>query len=234
MEVKDFEEIYKCSGAYHYKLGLKQRQWCLMNYDLILSLMRSRTNVRILDVGCGDGYFTDVLSRSGSVCGVDVSKSGLRLARKFTRKAVYSVCGAESLCFRDSTFDIVVCSASLQYILRERLLDVFGDVERVLKPGGLFVFSVPNPRNFFVYLLCYVGLRKSLYVESNAPSEMTIDEWCSLIDEAGFVLQSRTGVCFPYDAYRIFKSLFMRLSNIAASYDVIAHTFVLSVVKKNS
>lgn len=47
-----------------------------------------------------------------------------------------------TLPFDAGRFDAVLCAVSVQYLIRP--LDVFADVYRVLKPGGLFVVSFSN------------------------------------------------------------------------------------------
>ena len=44
--------------------------------------------------------------------------------------------------FEDATFDAVICTVSVQYL--QRPIEVFQQVNRVLKPGGIFVVSFSN------------------------------------------------------------------------------------------
>lgn len=61
---------------------------------------------------------------------------------QLTEYAVHDLNRTPALPFPDASFDAVVCSVSVQYLVRP--LDVFADVRRVLKPGGVFVVSFSN------------------------------------------------------------------------------------------
>lgn len=60
-------------------------------------------NREILDVGCGNGYFTHHFFSFGKVCGADIS---LAMLNKNTCKKL-TVASAECLPFKDNSFDIV-------------------------------------------------------------------------------------------------------------------------------
>ena len=55
---------------------------------------------------------------------------------------VYNLNEKPQLPFADGEFDAVVCAVSVQYLTQP--LEVFADVFRVLKPGGVFVVSFSN------------------------------------------------------------------------------------------
>jgi ubiquinone/menaquinone biosynthesis C-methylase UbiE len=99
-----------------------------------------------LELGCGTGFFTLNLKLAGVIdeCHVtDLSPGMVEVAQRNARGLGFEVEGrvadAERLPYDDDSFDIVVGHAVLHHIPD---LDVaFGEILRVLKPGGRFVFA---------------------------------------------------------------------------------------------
>jgi len=103
----------------------------------------------ILDLACGEGYNTRILSRKGAkVTGVDFSEKMIELAKreeaKEKRGIYYHVLDATDLeVFSSNHFDLVTCFMSLQDIKNYK--KAISEVARVLRIWGRFVFSVPHP-----------------------------------------------------------------------------------------
>ncbi len=97
-----------------------------------------------LDLACGTGDLGLIFARSGAekvIC-IDFSERMLEVARmKAKRKAVtkrlsFSRTDALNLPFPDATFDSVATGFSLRNV--DGIAEMFKEVQRVLKPGGLF------------------------------------------------------------------------------------------------
>jgi 2-polyprenyl-6-hydroxyphenyl methylase/3-demethylubiquinone-9 3-methyltransferase len=97
---------------------------------------------RVLDVGSGGGFLTANLSDAGyDVIGIDPSIASIREAKDHVR-ANFLVAAGESLPFTDHSIDAVTCSEVLEHV--EDPDAVVAEISRVLRPGGLLVFSMPN------------------------------------------------------------------------------------------
>jgi ubiquinone/menaquinone biosynthesis C-methylase UbiE len=101
---------------------------------------------RVLDVGSGDGRYSQLLEESNRVVSTDLSAVGVSMTRK-TRRSGSPVVRSSILVlpFADASFDAVVALETLEHIEDDRaaLLECL----RVLRPGGRLLFSVPsNPR----------------------------------------------------------------------------------------
>jgi 2-polyprenyl-3-methyl-5-hydroxy-6-metoxy-1,4-benzoquinol methylase len=106
----------------------------------------------ILDVGCGNGNYSRLLSRRGCrVVACDFAESFLQCARDRTTPEdgqieyhrVDATSMAEMLTLGENRFDSAVCSmAMMDMIVIDPLLDSLAEL---LKPGGRFVFSLPHP-----------------------------------------------------------------------------------------
>lgn len=100
---------------------------------------------RVLDIGCGEGYFTRLLKAGGAeVVGTDIAPELIAKAKKQSPDIVYHVASADALRFaKDRSFDVVTCVLALQNM--EKLEAVVGEVARVLAVGGRFVFVLNHP-----------------------------------------------------------------------------------------
>lgn len=97
-------------------------------------------NPKILDVGCGEGYYTQGLSQlpGAQIAGVDLSKAGLKKAARRVNEGEFAVASVYHLPVADEAVDVVVdCFAPL----------ALEEYRRVLAPGGLFVYVVPAPQH---------------------------------------------------------------------------------------
>jgi ubiquinone/menaquinone biosynthesis C-methylase UbiE len=112
--------------------------------ELLGSLPLTPT-MKVLDLACGDGFYTrrlaERLGSGGTVTGVDLDRAYLRAAAReaarHTGPAAIELVSAsfDRLPFGDDTFDFVWCAQSL-YSLPEPVA-VLGHLARVLRPGGV-------------------------------------------------------------------------------------------------
>ncbi len=106
-----------------------------------------RPGMTVLELGCGTGYFTRELARSGAdVVAIDVSPELLEIAKTnhSAPNVRYEIQNAYALSYPDAVFDSVVGSSVLHHLeIQEALREVY----RVLKSGGTIYFTEPNMLN---------------------------------------------------------------------------------------
>jgi ubiquinone/menaquinone biosynthesis C-methylase UbiE len=108
----------------------------------------------ILDAGVGGGRTTPLLSSSAErYVGIDFSEAMVERCRARFPKLDFLVADASDLsAFADRSFNAVVMAFnSADYIVpAERRWQSFSECWRVLRPGGLLIFSSHNPRSVLV------------------------------------------------------------------------------------
>jgi len=98
---------------------------------------------RILDLGCGIGQTTNLLSQAGyRSVGLDLSPRFLREGREIFPEIELTAGSGHTLPFGARTFDAVGACAVIEHIPRVDLL--FPEIVRVLKPGGHVILFGPN------------------------------------------------------------------------------------------
>lgn len=101
-------------------------------------------NGRILDLGCGSGRDLSWFTRHGfRATGVDWSRAMLTEARRRTDAPLVEA-DLRALPYQDAQFDGVWSNASFVHLRPEDLRLALGEVERVLRPDGVFFASIAS------------------------------------------------------------------------------------------
>jgi SAM-dependent methyltransferase len=107
-----------------------------------------------LDFGCGVGRATQALTEYfDEVTGVDIAPAMLERARRYNRhgdRCSYVLNEQNHLrAFPDAAFDLVYSRITLQHLPRRHVRSYLVEFMRLLRPGGLLVFQLPDRyRNF--------------------------------------------------------------------------------------
>ena len=128
-----------------------------------------------LDVGCGEGYYTEALSRGAAEsCGIDISKEALALASKRLPGTTLAVASAYHLPLADASVSLLSC------IFAPLATEEF---HRVLAAGGTLLYVIPDARHLFEL--------KSVLYDTPYENEVASREL------AGFTLCEEVSVRFP-------------------------------------
>lgn len=132
---------------------------------------------RALDFGCGAGRLTQALAESFErVDGVDIAESMIQVARQANRQGErcrFHVNAAPDLAlFEAGTFDLVLSLIVLQHMEPRYALAYVREFVRVLRPGGVALFQVPEAAVDAVDPLPASAWRAELSVDGDAPSRL--------------------------------------------------------------
>ena len=101
----------------------------------------NRNDLRVLDLGSGTGFFTDLLATSyNQVIGLDFSKEMLQFAQQSRNKRIiWLEADAHQIPLQDESIDFIYSNLVIQWC--EPLDVAIKEMLRVLKPGGLIIFT---------------------------------------------------------------------------------------------
>ncbi|MFH1545490.1 MAG: class I SAM-dependent methyltransferase [archaeon] len=112
---------------------------------------------KLLDIGCGDGYFTSLIKENSflEVYGADILEKYSKKLKENGINFRRIDLNREVLPFKNSFFDFVVAEEVIEHVFdNERMLE---EINRVLKPNGTFICSVPNIGAWYNRILLLFG-----------------------------------------------------------------------------
>jgi 2-polyprenyl-6-hydroxyphenyl methylase/3-demethylubiquinone-9 3-methyltransferase len=175
---------------------------------------------RVLDVGCGGGLLSEgMAARGAQVTGIDMGEAPLSVAKLHLYESGlevdYQQITAELMADQNpAAFDIVTCLEMLEHVPRPD--SVIAACARMVKPGGLVVFSTLN-RNPKSYLFAIVGAEYVLRMLPKGthdfrkfirPSEL--DNWARSVD---LVMSDISGM-----TYNPFTATYSLGNDVAVNY----------------
>jgi len=140
----------------------------------------------VLEIGCGTGYFTKEIVKTGAlVTAIDISPELLNIAKfEIAEPNVSFVLdNAYDLSFEDNRYDSIVGSSVLHHLDIEKAIS---EMYRVLKPGGSMFFTEPNMMNPQIALQKNIpALKRKL---GDSPDETAFFRWSlkKLMRRTGF------------------------------------------------
>ena len=110
-------------------------------YDYVLKNVSITPGIKLLDVGCGSGMFSDLAAKAGAdVTALDASEKSIEQAKKRNPSVHFMIGEMEELPFGDKTFDIVCGFNSFQYAADMK--NALEEAGRVLKDNGKLVTMI--------------------------------------------------------------------------------------------
>lgn len=199
MTTNNIEEWNKI--AKEYSKNQKTATNSLINWQIIKDVLGKVENKKILDAGCGDGFFTNELyTKNADICGFDGSEKLIKIAK--SEHPNIDFCTADltkEFPYNNNCFDIVISSLTLMGI--DNVNEFFKQANRVLKLNGKLVFTIVHPCFF------HLGIEESSATNKKinnyySPSTKTIKFWgetthfhrpisfySKLLKENGFVIE---------------------------------------------
>jgi SAM-dependent methyltransferase len=181
---------------------------------------------RVLDVGCGRGFFMKYVTELAPcrLTGVDLELEHLKIALNAVRAKGAGVARSfvDPLPFRNETFDKIIFTEVLEHLPDDR--GGLQEVKRVLKSGGLLFLTVPNhnypfwwdPLNKTLEAIFHKHIQSGAFagIWENHERLYYADEIKALVTRAGFEIRTFQPIlhyCFPFAhnlVYGLGKPLF--------------------------
>jgi len=109
------------------KRFLNQGHYHNFRYFLQRTIQAYCTPVNLLDIGCGEAYYSQHISElfSATLHGIDISKPAIKLAAKRFKTGNFSVASAFNLPFFDARFDTALSILVGIYLLQAQVLTIY-------------------------------------------------------------------------------------------------------------
>lgn len=105
-----------------------------------------------LDIGCANGAFVLEIAKLGAkkMYGIDIAEEFVKKATRTAkirsiRNVEFIQADAKKLPFKNNYFDFIICTEVLEHV--PGFKTAIKEIERVLKPGGSFIVTIPNTLN---------------------------------------------------------------------------------------
>jgi 2-polyprenyl-3-methyl-5-hydroxy-6-metoxy-1,4-benzoquinol methylase len=120
-------------------------RWNESSLQIVLSFCSGMLKGKVLDAGCGDGFFSNQLTffdEVKDITGIDISEKAIEMALEKYPKIQFRQASLNKIPFESASFDSIVMVEVI-----EHLVDIDGtleDLSRVLKPGGLLLITTTD------------------------------------------------------------------------------------------
>lgn len=188
--------------------------------------LQSNVTPRVLDVGCGSGWLSEMLGKRGfSVTALDMGLDSIRRAAERvkgnTGDVSFVLGDIYRLPFSDGRFDAVAASEVLEHL--DRPQEALSEIVRVVKPGGCIVVSTPYRERIEETLCVHCNRKTPINAHLHSFDEIIIED---MFKAAGCVIQKRVtfvnrsaerfglaGFTYflPYMVWRFFDAVACRL-----------------------
>lgn len=210
---KGFEESFHTETFYNRQTQDKA------HLERILHCLKIRDGMKILDLGTGTGYLAFPIAEQYSkaeIIGLDIVEQALDKNRE---KAVtdglkniqFVSYNGLTFPFADEAFDMVITRYALHHF--PAIKDTFREINRVLKPNGIFFLSDPAPNDDDTerFVDAYMKMKKDGHIKF-----YTKKEWQAIGKKAGFNFADsfETQIHFPKK-----KKTALELDDILSRFD---------------
>jgi|GEM_PF-1239337 len=102
--------------------------------------------LKILEVGCGDGFLLHELERKklGTIIGLDIVRKAISDASERTVRSILLNGDAINIPLKSNSFDLVVCVHVLEHMLTPQ--SIVSEIHRVLREEGKLVVGIPDEK----------------------------------------------------------------------------------------
>ncbi len=187
--------------------------------DRALAAAPTAKKPKLLDVGCADGGICAPFKDRAELHGLDVNATFLEGAAQNGMRALAVDFEKERFPHEDGSVDILVCGETIEHVVNT---DWFMcEINRVVKPGGRAVFSIPNVNQLIsLPMMAIFDLPPRYSARFRAPHvrDFTFRSMRGCFDAFGFHIRERagTGVFVPSFSRHLFRGASRRFPRFSA------------------
>jgi len=188
---ENFSNLYKKTANWFSPSAIVAR-FLEQRTTMLFKMFEGSKNLKLLDVGCGSGiHLAKYAKNCKEVVGVDYSKNMLKIAESTLNylplknwKLVKA--DAEKLPFSNGEFDVAIAMGLLDYVSSPK--KVLIECQRVLKKGGLIIFSIPKNPSIFAFLRTPLGnlIKRFIFNLPPVDNAVSYSDLITLLQETKF------------------------------------------------
>jgi ubiquinone/menaquinone biosynthesis C-methylase UbiE len=190
--------------------------------DKIIKLLDIKSKDKILEIGCGEGYYTKQIGAiSPNLIATDISQNYLIKAKSYNPYSImdYICCPAEKLPFDNNSFDKILMSEVIEHLTDWQ--KGIEEAKRILKPGGKLIITTPNKYSYLNFLTHSKTLIKNSSTRVEHIKEFSRKELKAILKKYFFVEKF---FCVNYFPVLLPKSLektlgFRKIKNIVENIE---------------
>ena len=155
--LKDNEfKVYNSGGKDSDAYGMLQQKGFLKDICLKFVPTLKNKNIKILEIGCGDGSFLEYLKSIGytDLCGVTLNQENVRRCKKRGIDCIYA--DMHELDIKSKSYDLIWCSETFEHSIAP--FAVICEMNRILKSNGYAIILMPNPETWVSWTAHYSAL----------------------------------------------------------------------------
>jgi len=133
------------NAAEKYAADQERSEYVESNKFVVMNRFKDLSGQKVLDLGCGYGNYAEYFRSIGAkTTGIDGSINLLNIARDKYPDVTFVLADlTKPIPLADGSFDLVFCNQVLMDI--ENIESVFAEIKRLLKPNGIFYYSIVHP-----------------------------------------------------------------------------------------
>ena len=182
-------------------------------YILVEKISREKEEVLLLDVGSnGPGFAVYNRFENVKQTNLDIQKFDKKLFKEYPRTDFITYDGS-GIPFKDETFDVVLCSDTLEHIPRGKRKRFVLENLRVSSKYVVFTFPVKTS-SFFENLFYYFTFKKSQFLKEHIEYGLpSIEEFENMIKASGFSIITKTDNInrFLWIPFKLISSILAKL-----------------------
>lgn len=112
----------------------------------VVSSKGAEPGIKMLDLGCGRGWLTNVLARYGNVIGIDPVRAAIMRARELHPSLNFDIGTAENILLKGGAcqFELIVTSEVIEHVVDDQKENMMRSVYSLLKAGGFAILTTPR------------------------------------------------------------------------------------------